>query len=281
MPHQRRPGVTTETTRYVPGPSGASATTMLRPRSAREYHHIVDRKRLLGDDCPSSGASSGSQTPASTSSQSSPTKSPSSLQANVFNFDPQNVKKVQKQAGGGSDADSPLGFRDPDHVYMNLSFPKSPGRSGSPVVVDSSHRAAIGNTPDYANVVLNYAEIDLSRCKDSSGKKRSEKTLQKSNIDYAMIDMVATAAVSRAGKEHMRHREEESLRHQRQLRRNEQSSEQNSKENQRKGKERKSGGTTGGATGKSNEKDKKLGRSNSSISRSSGNSADRKSSLPA
>ena len=53
--------------------------------------------------------------------------------------------------------------------------------------------------------MLNYAEIDLSQTDDSI---RPRKPIKTNDIEYAMIDMVATAAASRAGKEHAQLRED-------------------------------------------------------------------------
>ena len=196
---------------------------------------------------------------------------------------------------------------DPDPIYMNLTFPNALSRpSGSPIILEPNASRGgrhIQSSPDYANVVLNYAEIDLSHSNSNrkgggvtgssnSGSSNSERPLAASNnamTEYSVIDMVATVAASQAAKDHVQSREDSVALKQRNKRhsdvskrhsdskRDHSNSDSASKENSKGRKERSKGGlSTGGGGGARGF----LARSHSAVSRSSTSSSrDRKSSL--
>ena len=179
--------------------SPATATT-LRPRFGKEYQRVERRRLVENNVTPSPG-------PPSTTSSST-----------VFTFDVTSMASSSRQSfisDCSTDNDSP---RSPmlrghaDHpVYMNIGFPN--GRSGSPVIVEHRPPSALSYAAEQSNALLNYAEIDLrhtngkSSSNGESGTPRHKRP-QTERVEYAMIDMVATAAASRVGKEHARQRED-------------------------------------------------------------------------
>lgn len=231
------------------------AATTLRPRFGKEYSR-VDRKKLveelsLSDSSPAP-ATGGNGTGMVT--QQSP-----STASSVFTFDVASMASSRTSFLSDSystDNDSPKSpsvlsrvsatREAPDHVYMNICFPNA--RSGSPLIVDTrpgSALSGISSNAEQSNALLNYAEIDLSGSGGEEGSKRVGKGRRADNhrVEYAMIDMVATAAASRVGKEHAKQRED-SLRRKDHFRRAE-------SEGWRKGKDRKSGQAMNGRDRKS------------------------------
>lgn len=185
----------------VSGSSGNStsctAATTMRPRFGREYHR-PDRRHLV-DATPPPPASASSSASASS----------------VFTFDVGSVASSSSRLSDCStDTESP---RSPPHVYMNICFAR---RSGSPVILDPVPpplTSATSTATDNA-ALLNYAEIDLSGGNASSSSSTSRHRSSTGRVEYAMIDMVATTAAARAGKEHARQREDSSRRRQQQHR---------------------------------------------------------------
>jgi hypothetical protein len=196
--------------------SPAPATT-LRPRFGKEYQRVERRHhRGLVDN-----GGNVTPSPATTSSSNS----------TVFTFDVASMASrmsfVSDNPGGGSDsADSPRspsvamlrhgGGGGPEHVYMNIGFPS--GRAASPVIVEARPP---GSPYSYAgaeqsNALLNYAEIDLRHASSSSNGPRGDggggivtgSRAGTERVEYAMIDMVATVAAARVGKEHAKERED-------------------------------------------------------------------------
>ena len=94
-----------------------------------------------------------------------------------------------------------------EHDYVNVAMPRD--HTNSPRFLDMTPPGSprsLSSVSEQSNPLLNYAEIDLSQSDDT---KRPRKPLNRSSdIEYAMIDMVATAAASRVGKEHAQLRED-------------------------------------------------------------------------
>ena len=181
------------------------ASTTLRPRFGKEYQRL-NRKKLLEEP-----------------EQSTP-QSPSV--ASVFTFDvsstgsPSSRMSYGSSYSRGEETPSP---RSPsqklirDHLYMNVMVGKDKPESPRAIYMNvdltppgsPQSMCSISPAPpmEQVNPELNYALIDHSKLKDSKNKPR--KPPQKSsNIEYAEIDMVATAAARRVGKEHAQLRED-------------------------------------------------------------------------
>lgn len=192
-----------ETTRSSEGPKSSPAATTLRPRFGKEYQ-TLDRKKLLEEDTASSAKSTSSacvftfdistnaESPTRMSivsgiSRSGEESPPSHYLVRYHSYSP-NAKSDSSQAVY-MNIESP-----PKAVYMNidLSPPESPHSNLN---------------REQTNPLLNYAEIDLSH--QSNAKVSARKSPQRAcNIEYATIDMVATAAAQRVGKEHAQLRED-------------------------------------------------------------------------
>lgn len=181
--------VSEETVRSSP------ASTLLRPRSGKNYQ-LVERRRLVTD-----------------SPDSSPGITPSSpTNESVFTFDlatsPSKLSVMSKE--GASPCPRPPvrlsslpgyvqsmeALCSPKLMYMNVDMTPPP----SPLVLSSLPIS------EGMERQLNYAEIDLSlppRKQIGRVKKPVKKSVpNKKVIAYAMIDMVATAAAQKARKEH-------------------------------------------------------------------------------
>ena len=227
---------------------------MQRPRSGKEYLRL-DRKKYV-TDFPVSGDDSVRTTPQSPIT-------PSMASSSVFNFDlSQMGSHASFMSVYSSGDDSPkfspsvisrqsMGRTEP-HTYVNLMFPKNE----SPRFMDTPPASprCISKIPEQMNPQLNYAEIDLS---DTNTSKKSRKPRREGAIQYAMIDMIATVAASKVGREHAKHRED-SLRRKDNLRR----SESDARDMVRGGKERRS--HMGSASG--SKRERALMRSASSAS---------------
>ena len=212
---------TYEFTILSPPPQVSSpAATTLRPRFGKEYSR-VDRRRLVEELSINSAESSPAALPGA---------SPSTV-STVFTFDVGGGAGTASSSRAGSfvsdsccstDNDSPKspalgrihGNPPPEHVYMNICFPNA-RRAGSPLVVDTSSGAGGSRfSAEQSTALLNYAKIDLSGSGSEDGGRSKvvagagSKRGGGENVEYAMIDMVATAAASRVGKEHAKQRED-------------------------------------------------------------------------
>ena len=172
------------------------ASTTLRPRFGKEYKKL-DRRKLTDDLY--LGSADGPRTPGSPSVASS-----------VFTFDTMSLSSRMSSMSGhsyGNDSPrSPGHFRPKEHDYVNVCMPRD--RTDSPRFWDMTPPGSprsLSGASEQSNPLLNYAEIDLSQTDDSV---RPRKPIKSSDIEYAMIDMVATAAASRVGKEHAQLRED-------------------------------------------------------------------------
>ncbi|XP_060080120.1 uncharacterized protein LOC132559511 [Ylistrum balloti] len=173
------------------------ASTLLRPRSGKEYK-MVERRRPHNDSLSSSPA----QTPQSPSGDTVFTfESCSPSQTSVYSREREspNVPKFTR-------TDSSVSARiherfSPPRTYMNIDM-----------TPPSSPHYSMSLPPELIEPQLNYAEIDLSHSSNTRASKKSRKVSQKSlksnTIEYAMIDMEATVAIQRAGREHVQSRED-------------------------------------------------------------------------
>lgn len=202
---------------YAPPPASSheegkasAATTVLRPRFGKEYKKL-DRKKLV-EELNSMGLGS-PKTP----------NSPSvgvGTSASVFTFDVSSTSSHMSGLSGLSSVgdDSPRspslasstysGSRCREHDYVNLGVhPRD--LADSPRFMDMTPPGSPRSfSSEQSNPMLNYAEIDFSGAK-TSDKKPVRRTISKgSDIDYAMIDMVATVAAQKVGKEHAQSRED-------------------------------------------------------------------------
>ena len=185
----------------------SAATTVLRPRFGKEYKKL-DRKKLV-EELNNLGLGS-PKTP----------NSPHNTEASVFTFD---VSSTSSQMSGlsGFSGDgeswspsiasvSRYSSQSKEHDYVNIGMPRE--LSDSPRFMEMTPPGSPRSlSSEQSNPMLNYAEIDLSKA--SSERKPPQKSVSRSSdIEYAMIDMVATAAAQRVGKEHAQRREQDSLR---------------------------------------------------------------------
>ena len=185
------------------------AITTMRPRFGKEYKRI-DRKKLAEElNMPLPGQSS--VTHSSEPSPSTPT---------VFTFECIPTANLRSPHGS---AYSSVGDASPkyphsvtsatrhskDPAYVNMSFLQN----SSSVILDSTpppqSPGAHSILSENSEVLLNYAEIDLSE--SGKGKKPVRPLQKKGGVEYAVIDMVATAAASRVGREHAQLREDKLL----------------------------------------------------------------------
>lgn len=200
------------------------ASTILRPRSGKEYQQVERRRTHDG------------------STATSPLTTPqSSANGSVFTFD--NVATASL-VSGQSDPQSPRLLKGPPQseqasicpsvysenvqspraLYMNIDFSEmSPPESPGPVLVSLEQVDPMLN---YAEIdlsdtgrsenqsrKLNYAEMDLSntgsekRSNSFRQTKKGKKVPEPIPIEYSMIDMVATKAAQKARKEHAQNRD--------------------------------------------------------------------------
>lgn len=157
------------------------ALTMMRPRYGREYQ-CVDRRRLHEEGSPFT-----------------PQRSPSV--ASVFTFDtvPSSLRfgASGNCSSGENSPKYPAGLR----CRIAGDLVSSP-RNISPIVLDP-----MVDSPSVPaeKVSLNYAEIDLS---GASVQRAASSRTDRDKIEYALIDLIATSAASRVGREHARQRED-------------------------------------------------------------------------
>ncbi len=268
----------------------SAATTFGRPRFGKEYKKL-DRKKLV-EELNSMGLGS-PKTP----------NSPSvgvGASASVFTFDVSSTSSHMSGLSGLSSVgdDSP---RSPsiasstysssaggagaatrkEHDYVNLGLPRE--LADSPRFMDMTPPGSPRSfSSEQSNPMLNYAEIDFSGSA-ASDKKPFRRTVSKgSDIDYAMIDLVATAAAQKVGKEHAQSRED-SLRRKDLEREMALQQQQHGRDRTRSTADDTASNSSGGSTSRRN-KDKKSTSSASlsrkGSSRSQSGSRDRKFSSP-
>lgn len=174
----------------------SAASTTLRPRFGMEYKKLDRRK--LADDLNMS-LIDGPNTP----------NSPS-INSSVFTFDTTStasrMSSISAFSLGNDSPKSPSLCRGShDHDYVNLPIRDY---TDSPRFMDMTppRSPALSGISEQSNPLLNYAEIDLSQTDDS--KKPRKPASRSSQIEYAMIDMVATAAAAKVGKAHVQLRED-------------------------------------------------------------------------
>ncbi|XP_013385075.1 mediator of RNA polymerase II transcription subunit 1 [Lingula anatina] len=187
------------------------ASTTLRPRFGKEYQ-TVDRKRLLAD----------SKSPVLGSPARSP-RSPALTPTSVFTFDlaqPGSPTKVSIQSSPNHSRGDPQPFsHSPSHYYVQydnkLDSPKaiyvnvaSPRAVYMNVDLSPPSSPVLPQPSEQSNPMLNYAEIDLTHT-GAVLRRPSQKTCM---TEYTTIDMVATVAAQRVGKEHAQLREDSLLR---------------------------------------------------------------------
>ena len=238
--------------------TSSPAATTLRPRFGREYQK-VDRRRLAEElNVPLATTTTTEQQTSTTSSQ------PTSVASNsIFNFDVGSLSSYRSNppSAYSSGTDSPHSpsllqrrWRDPD--YVNICIPASaldsPRFTNTP---PPSSPHSISGMSVYSNSTLHYAEIDLSGSEGTSGTSQVIHG-KDGATDYAMIDMIATAAASRVGKEHAQLREDS-------LRRTDSRSSADSdfRELHRRGRDKK------GLCGSGSAKDKRVSRGSSNKDR--------------
>ena len=183
------------------------ASTTMRPRSGKEYQKL-DRRKLAEIGLLSDSPSPKEKTPKDT---------PNSPK--VFTFDvPDQLQVTSANSSIHSSAtNSP---RSPavtrlqlvENPYVNITLPVDRADVSASLndTPPASPYSAISNTSDSSSPLLHYAEIDMTH---STSKRRSKPTstrsrrANKTDTEYAMIDIVATNAASRVGKEHAQNRE--------------------------------------------------------------------------
>lgn len=198
------------------------ASTILRPRSGKEYQKI-ERRRTLDD----SNATSPLTTPQSPANCSVftfdnlGTPSLGSSQAEPQSPKLQKVPSNAEQASLCPSSRSEI-IQSPRALYMNIDFSETtPPDSPAPTFVALEQVEPMLN---YAEIdlsdsarnenqdrKLNYAEMDLSTTERRSSSfrqtKKGKKMPEPIPIEYSMIDMVATRAAQKARKEHAQSRD--------------------------------------------------------------------------
>ena len=218
----------------------SAATTVLRPRFGKEYRKL-DRKKLV-EELNSMGLGS-PKTPNSPSVGGSPS---------VFTFDVSSTSSHMSGLSGLSsmgDCDSPRspsllsrysGNSAKEHDYVNLGIPRE--LADSPRFMDMTPPGSPRSfSSEQSNPMLNYAEIDFSGSTSNSQKKPVRRTISKgSDIDYAQIDLIATVAAQKVGKEHAQSREDSLKKKDRERRAAADDTASNSSSGSRRGKDKKS-----------------------------------------
>ncbi len=173
------------------GTRSSPASTILRPRSGKEYKMV--ERRYTGTD---SFTTSPVPTPTSPSGASvftfdiSVSASPS--QQSICSHDQESLA-LSKVSRSDSIAPKLPERVSPYKPYVNITPPSSPLKNSSNTISEGERQ-------------LVYAEIDLSLPTRTTRKSRkasmkSQKSFG-SNVEYALIDMEATQAIQRAGREH-------------------------------------------------------------------------------
>ncbi|KAK3607439.1 hypothetical protein CHS0354_035138 [Potamilus streckersoni] len=181
------------------------ASTILRPRFGKEYQK-VERRRTTTDESSGTSPAITPHSPGAASvftfempvaaSETSTFTKDGEIQSPKF----AKVTQLEQAFLSRSDRGTEL-IQSPRALYMNVDL--SP--PASPLPSTCSSLPAEQFEPQ-----LNYAEIDLSDAgqTDSARKRSPVSKTPPSNIEYAMIDMVATAAAQKARKEHAQSRED-------------------------------------------------------------------------
>lgn len=199
------------------------ASTILRPRSGREYQ-LVERRRTL-DDSNTTSPLTTPQSPASVSVFTFDNVGTPSLGSSQSN--PQSPKLPKTSHCEQTTVCASLrseSVQSPRAMYMNIDFtentpPESPGptfvalEQVEPMLnyaeIDLSDSGRIESNARK----LNYAEMDLSppvserRSSSFRQTKKGKKAPEPIPIEYSMIDMVATKAAQKARKEHAQSRD--------------------------------------------------------------------------
>ena len=177
------------------------ASTILRPRSGKEYQKVERRRTMeTTDDSATTSPLTTPQSPAGGS---------------VFTFDtpyissgscfgelqsPKFSKLSQAELASMSISLRSDSVQSPRVMYMNIDM--SPPESPLP--------SAMSFPAEQLEPQLNYAEIDLTEAGRSESfrqKRISRRTTEPAIIEYSMIDMVATRAASKARKQHALNRD--------------------------------------------------------------------------
>ncbi|KAJ8318104.1 hypothetical protein KUTeg_003195 [Tegillarca granosa] len=171
------------------------ASTLLRPRSGREYK-VIERRITASDSMPSSPA----PTPTSPSAGS------------VFTFEQMSCSPSQVSVYCSSrDGESPGGpaVLRSESIYSRISERISPQRMYVNVdMTPPTSPLGLSLPADHNEHQLNYAQIDLSQPSRRKSRKSSQRIQKSNTIEYALIDMKATEAMRKAGKEHALSRED-------------------------------------------------------------------------
>ncbi|XP_052781078.1 uncharacterized protein LOC128217750 isoform X1 [Mya arenaria] len=196
------------------------ASTILRPRSGKEYQK-VERRRTLDD-----------------SVTTSPLMTPQSPNTgSVFTFDNivtssflsgSEVQSSKFFKSSSSDQSSIItrseSMRSPTAMYMNIDFTGDMSPPESPLLVPAEQiepmlnyaeidlsEAGRSETANSQARMLNYAEMDLSIPErfgnTRKSTKKSKKAAEPVPVEYSMIDMVATRAAQKARKDHAQSRD--------------------------------------------------------------------------
>ncbi|KAL3877749.1 hypothetical protein ACJMK2_035411 [Sinanodonta woodiana] len=181
------------------------ASTILRPRFGKEYQK-VERRRTTTDESSGTSPAITPHSPGAASvftfemsvaaSEISTSTKDGEIQSPKF----AKITQLEQAFLSRSERGTEL-IQSPRALYMNVDL--SP--PASPLPSTCSSLPAEQFEPE-----LNYAEIDLSDAgqTDSLRKRSPVSKTPPSNIEYAMIDMVATAAAQKARKEHAQSRED-------------------------------------------------------------------------
>ncbi|CAH1794192.1 unnamed protein product [Owenia fusiformis] len=161
--------------------------------------------------------------------------SPHSPCDSVFSFDlPQPsspssmsfVSSLSNQTTGESPRSPCLQYPRTEPTYVNMAF--NSGKAESPMSLYMNTDFSPPHTPrtpsymstspalsEISNPLLNYAEIDLTQSSSSTKKVIRKPAPRNDSIEYTLIDLVATAAATKVGKEHAQEREDtlNSLKH--------------------------------------------------------------------
>lgn len=227
------------------------ATTLLRPRSGKEYQK-VDRKKLSEDI--SQPEPRTPTTPTGVFTFEETMMSSESPSRNCYiggrgNHSPKSPDSTSTSSEGRPippriGDPNYVGAKDRDRVYMNLDMTPpgtppsnscysvspqpleqtnpylnyaeldlSPGHKNRPNVMRDTPQARpkdpeipIQSRPQSAQI--NYADLDLMQASKDNKKKVRKPVQRASSIEYAQIDMVYTAALSKTGKDHAIYRED-------------------------------------------------------------------------
>ncbi|XP_063444583.1 uncharacterized protein LOC134725030 [Mytilus trossulus] len=181
------------------GTRSSPASTILRPRSGKEYKMI--ERIYTGTDSFTTSPVPTPTSPSGTSVFTFDNFSASPSTQSIYSHD----KESLATSKGSRHDDNPPKVPDrvsPYRAYVNITPPASPLKNSITTLQSESERQLI------------YAEIDLTLPTKTSRKTRkpsmkSQRSLG-NNVEYALIDMEATQAIQSAGREHARTREDSS-----------------------------------------------------------------------